>query len=170
MKSLTILGLLLSVNLFANTTTRTYEKQDFEKSLEEKATIIEMVKNTRALSKFYNDQIEMIFEDIHPSQRPSLVTLSHYDLSLWSVASTFRLGQGDYQFCDKNTETASYAHARVIVGFNTSYKREEVYGLWAVMDLDWDYCENDAEEVTKERLTARFVKWIDNATVDSLLY
>jgi hypothetical protein len=138
----------------------------------EKAAIVELIKSEASLSSYYNQEMKEYYDFLDPSQIPTVSELTVDGISPWNVSSYFRFGQGDYELCDINTEEASYNYSTFIVGFNTSYKREETYGLWAVVSVNWDWC-NDIEtldKTTKERLVVSFSKWIDSDQVSQLIF
>jgi hypothetical protein len=138
----------------------------------EKATIIDLIKSDAGLRSFYNKEMSETYDFLPANQIPKAFELSAGDISPWKVSSHFRFGQGDYQFCDMNLEEASYSQALYLVGFNTSYKREESYYLWALVEVNWDWCSNldDLNDTTKERLKVVFKKWVDTNQVSALLF
>lgn len=153
----------------------------FGSDAELKKAIADHVKNDVALAKEYSLKMDKAFDFLDPddSRRISaadITNLGDWSLSLWTPSRSFRYGQGDYTFCDDPKETASYDTGTVMAGFDTSYKREEIYGFWAIFSYQIDTCEVCTDDtcsetkVTRTRTDVKFKKWVTQEQVDVLLY
>ena len=137
----------------------------------EKQALLDLFKNNRALSKGYNANMISYYDFLDKSQVATINDLVKDDLFIMEVLSNFRIGQGDYTYCDINKEVASFSDKRVIVAFNTRYKRENAWGFWAVVDLSWNWCHDDqTDDVFKAKLNASFVKWVKASEVSALVF
>ena len=134
--------------------------------------IVELVKSS-SLRAQYEKQMHEAFDFLDEEWRTDLASadnLEVFKLSQWSPSSSFRLGQGDYDFCNIDTEVAGYHHKTQLVGFDTSYKRETTYGFWGNFSVNVDWCQDENDQETKSRITIEFNKWIDADTVYNILF
>ena len=134
--------------------------------------VVELVKTT-ALRTQYEKHMEEAYDFIDAEWRADITSADSLEtlaLSQWTPSSSFRIGQGDYEFCDMEKEYASYNYQTKLIGFETSYKRETTYGFWGSFSVNVDWCTDDNEKETKSRIQVKFNKWIDATTVDALLF
>ena len=156
-----------------------------EKKIEDavKEAVVKLVNSDSALAQKYTESMDLAFDFLDPEdpRRISAADISNlgdYSLNTWIPSHSFRYGQGDYEFCNGEEEIASYDMGTVIVGFDTSYKREETYGFWAVYSYSYDWCEADSfdsadpesETGTKARIRLEHMKWVSSEAVSQLLY
>lgn len=168
---------LLSIpSLFAQSlTTDVAPEVKIEDAL--KQAVVVLINGEATLAQKYKESMDEAFSFLDPEDprrinASELSNLGEYSLSTWIPSHSFRFGQGDYSYCDMNTELASFDMGTVVVGFDTSYKREETYGFWAVYSYSYDWCETDEQEpkVTKARVRLEHKKWLSEQTVSELLY
>lgn len=165
---------LLTLNAFAEQELEIEKvfKGEFDTNEEAAKLIVELIKKTE-LKKDYERQMNEAFDFLDDEWRTDLASVNNLDvfkLSQWTPTSYFRMGQGDYEFCDIDKEVAAYHYQTQLVGFDTSYKRENTFGFWGNFSVNLDWCEGELEENTRSRLRVKFNKWIDAATVESLLF
>lgn len=169
--------MLLSLNsIFAQSVTIEVAP---DKKLEDalKEAVVTLVKQDPQLGQEYSKSMDKAFSFLDPEDdrridAANVANLSEYSLSQWIPSHSFRFGQGDYSFCDMDSEMASYDMGTVLTGFDTSYKREETYGFWAIYSYAYDFCETDSDEpvVTKARIRVEHKKWVSEEAVSQLLY
>ena len=142
-----------------------------------KAAVVKLVKGEATLAQEYSKSMDQAFSFLDPEDprrinASDIANFDEYALSTWIPSHSFRFGQGDYTYCDMETETASFDMGTVLVGFDTSYKREETYGFWAIYSYYYDWCESDSEEpvATKARIRLEHNKWLSEEVVSELLY
>lgn len=139
-----------------------------------KQSILKNVKETPALAAEYSKKMDQAFDFLDPDDprrmdASDINNLQDYSLSLWVPSHSFRMGQGDYELCSDSEELASSDYGTVVVGFDTSYKREEVYGFWAVYSYSYLYCEKD-DQITKSKTILEFKRWLSQEQVELILY
>lgn len=145
----------------------------FEDAL--KGAVVKLVKDNPSLATSYVEMMDKAFDFLDPEDprrinASDIANLGDYSLSQWIPSHSFRYGQGDYSYCDIDSELASFDMGTALVGFDTSYKREETYGFWAVYSYTYDSCEDDQGVINKARLRLEHVKWMDSEAVSQLLY
>jgi hypothetical protein len=167
-----VLSQLISLSVFANQQIMIEKVFAGSVNTNEEAAklIVELVKTTSLKSdyeKLMNEAFDFL-DDEWRAELSSVDALDTYSLSQWTPSTYGRVGQGDFEFCNMDSELASYEYSTQVVGFDTSYKRETTYGFWGSFAVNLDWCEGDAGE-TKSRVRVIFNKWIDAATVGALL-
>lgn len=174
--ALAALSLLFTNNLFAQSIT--FEvAPDAKMEDAVKEAVVKLVKQEATLSQKYSENMDKAFDFLDPEDprridAADVANLGEYSLSSWIPSHSFRFGQGDYTFCDMDKEMASFDMGTVLVGFDTSYKREETYGFWAVYSYAYDWCESDSDEptTTKARIRLEHKRWVSAEAVSQLLY
>lgn len=169
---ITFLSFILCSLSFAQGGTIIIGEHDFDETLKEE--IVKAVKATPEMAKYYSEAMDEAFNFLDPDdpRRMSvsdIENLGAYSLSLWKPSSSFRIGQGDFSLCTDDEDLASYDLGTVLVGFDTSYKREQVYGFWAVFQYEYNWCEKEDGTVTKTRINLTFTKWLSSLDVTSIL-
>lgn len=146
--------------------------EEMQESL--KRAVIELVKSDAGLSAEYQKKMDEAFDFLDPEDprrinASDLDNLQTWSVSPWTPSHSFRYGQGDYNFCTNPDEVASYDMGTVIVGFDTSYKREETYGFWAVYYYEYNWCDVN-DQTTKAKMTITHKKWVPRDQVDLFVY
>jgi len=172
-----IIFALMGINTFANsqpTIELTFQgKLELDDTL--KKSIVKLIKGNTDLSSSYSTSMDQAFDFLDPQDprrmgASDIANLEEYSVSTWKPISSFRIGQGDSTLCDSEDQIASYEHGSILIGFDTSYKREQTYGFWASAFYTYDYCESeDFSEMKKSRLRLTFNRWISSTEVDLLL-
>ena len=138
--------------------------------------VVEIIKKNPSLAKAYTDQMKSAFDFLDPERRDAAAHidgLGTYSLSKWTPTSAGRIGWSPEGFCNNETEDTVQASGRFIVGFDTSYKREQTYGFWAIFDYGSETCENFADETVgtlRDRTKLTFVRWVKAEEVYNILY
>jgi len=138
-----------------------------------KEEIVKLVKSQTQLANYYSQAMDEAFdfldnEDPRRIDAREVENLSTYSLSVWTPSHSFRYGQGDYSLCQQPEEVASFDFGTIMVGFDTSYKREETYGFWAVLSYEYNWCEIEGS-TTKGKINLRFTKWLSASEVTGVL-
>lgn len=146
-------------------------EHNFNDSLKEK--IVKLVKSQPKLASYYSQAMDEAFnfldnQDPRRINARDIKNLATYSLSVWTPSHSFRYGQGDYSLCQGPNEVASFDFGTIMVGFDTSYKREETYGFWAVLNYEYNWCEIEGS-TTKGRISLRFTKWLSEREVAGIL-
>jgi hypothetical protein len=165
-------AIILFSSAFAQQTSVTIQGKTSLKEALKKA-VVKMVKSESALKSYYVTAMDDAFSFLDPEDpvRQSahdIENLGDYSLSTWHPRGGFRYGQGDYDLCSTPREVASVEFGTSLVGFDTSYKREQTYGFWSVVRYFYNFCEKDGE-ITRARIDVEHLKWLDSKAVDGLL-
>jgi hypothetical protein len=169
---ITTICLITSSMVLGQTLSYTFsEGVDLEAAV--KNGVVGLIKGDLSLSKKYQDQMDKAFDFLDPEDprrisASDLENLGDWSLSLWKPSSSFRMGQGNIT-CDSDEEIASFEYGTMLVGFDTSYKRESVYGFWSSVTFSYNFCEDSQGKITKSTLDVTHNKWIQQELVEDIL-
>lgn len=139
-----------------------------------KTAVVSLVKGDVQLAQNYSFQMDKAFDFLDPEDprrqaAADIDNLGDWSLNLWTPTHSFRYGQGDQSVCADETEIASTDFGTLLVGFDTSYKREETYGFWASINYFYIWCEKSDGTVGNSKVEVTFKKWISQETVSQIL-
>lgn len=169
---ITALSLLISSATLSQSSTYNFGAQvDLENAV--KNAVITLIKSDSGLTQKYQQHMDKAFDFLDPEDprridASNMDNLQDWSLSLWKPSSSFRMGQGNIT-CDSDAEFASYEMGTMLVGFDTSYKRESTYGFWASVGFTFNFCEDEQGQITKSTLDITHRKWLGQEVVDDIL-
>lgn len=141
-----------------------------------KQNIVSLIKKEESLTKKYKEQMDLAYDYLDPEDpirlsASDMENLGDWSLSLWTPSGSFRIGGGDHSLCQDPNKYASFDAGTMLVGFDTSYKRESVYGFWALVSYTYNYCHDDNEpnQIGRGQLEITHRKWVPVEKVDDLL-